>query len=531
MNSTPDHSQTMVNARAEEDKPAQTAANVLDLQNDKVWWVVIILIFLLAFYTRITGFADSPLWFDESIEYWMASVPLASVAQNVAQSTHDPPLYSYFLHFWMAGGIDEFWLRVPSLIASLFSIAGMIYLGRMLSGRLVGLLAGILITVSAADVLYAHEVGQYSLMVCLTTWNLIFLYKAMQTDRWLWWGLWGFTGLLNIYSHYGAAIVIFATAVTTLIYHLWQQQWQKARHQIIIGAVVLLLLLPLILIIIPQQLGRLGATTLPFSYVEFGRTGVLMLLFHFASTLGVTAWPWPDLPRWLITLPAGLAIIISLLRTRKPVYPPVMLLVTAFVYFLISRTGAYFFAPTRHSLLLAPLLILTVAIGIAAAARWHRLAGIVLLLPLVLIPLWIPREPPEDLRTIAHYWQLNRQPEDATYVYYGAAPGFRYQLDVAAGSSSNLPINWYGQCFKGSPEPFCREDKMYYGTWTRDFSAEAHRLAVEEVVGGYPPRLWVIISHTTPEESATLIAGLEQAYQIVDEQRVSNAAAFLMEKR
>ena len=189
-------------------------------QKQLFWQFIAISILLIGFYLRILGLNSRPLWFDESIEYWMAAVRWPLIAQNVAQATHDPPLYSYFLHFWMRGGINEFWLRLPSLFASMLSVAGVLYLGCSLSGRKVGLLAGLILAVSAADVRYAQEVGQYALVVCFTTWNLIFLYKAVHQNRWLWWCLWGLTALLNIYSHYGATIVILATSSIVLLYHL-----------------------------------------------------------------------------------------------------------------------------------------------------------------------------------------------------------------------------------------------------------------------------------------------------------------------
>lgn len=503
----------------------------LKSQNNLTWWISIIIILLFAFYLRIVGLGDHPLWFDESIEYWMAVVRPPLIAQAVSQATHDPPLYSYLLHFWMSGGISEFWLRLPSLIASLLSIIGIIYLGQILCGRTVGLIAGLILAVSAADVHYAQEVGQYSLMVCFTTWNLVFLYQAVRHDRWLWWSLWGLTAMLNIYTHYGAAIVILATSSTILLYHFWQRDWQKVGRQIIIGIVVILLLSPLVLFVIPQQLGRLGATTEQISLSNLWQSSWLIIVFQFTGNPGITNWPWPHITRWWVTVPAALAICISLIRAHKFTDLPILLIFTWLVYYLISRTGIYFFSPSRHSLLLIPLTVLSIAIGTAAVYRWHRLAGIGLLLFMLPLPLLIPAETSEDLRALTQYWQGNRQADELTYVYYGAAPGFRYQLDVQQGTASDLPINWYNQCYKGEPKLYCREDKIYYGQWTRELPPNEQRAAFQAVAGPPPDRFWIIMSHIHEPDRELLLEGFAQDYRIIDDHQESNVAAILLEKR
>lgn len=502
----------------------------LNLQNNFVWWASIIFILLLAFFLRVVGFAERPLWFDESIEYWMAAVRLPLIAQAVARATHDPPLYSYLLHFWMKAGINEFWLRLPSLIASMLSVTGIILLGQMLYGRLDGLIAGLILAVSAADIRYAQEVGQYSMMVCLTTWNLLFLYKAIRQKRWLWWGLWGLTALLNIYSHYGAAIVILATSATVLLYHLWQRNWQQIKRQVAIGIIAILLLLPLVVFIIPNQLGRLGATTQPVALSNLWQTSWLIIIFQLTGNPGVTNWPWAAVQRWWVALLPGLVLLISLTRVRKLIDLPLLLIIAWLTYYVISRTGSYFFLPTRHALLLAPLLVLAMAIGLATVFRWHRLVGFCLLLLILPFTLLVPRESAEDLRTVTQYWLENRQPDEVTYIYYGAAPGFRYQLDLNRGELSDLPVYWYGECYGGKPETYCREDNIFYGRWVRNFSPGEQRTAFEDVVGSYPERLWIVMSHIHDRDRELLLEGLQE-YRIIDEKRGSNGIAILLERQ
>lgn len=480
---------------------------------------------------RISGLGDRPLWFDESIEYWMAVVKWPLIAQSVAQATHDPPLYSYLLHIWIRGGIDEFWLRLPSFWTSLLSIAGVIYLGRTFGGRTVGLIAGLLLAVSAADVRYAQEVGQYALIVCITTWNLIFLYKATNQRKWQWWSLWGLTSLLNIYSHYGATIVTLATASTILLYHIWHRDWQQVWRHILMGSAVVILLLPLMLFIIPQQLGRLGATTQPLALSNLWETSWLIVLFHLAGNPGITEWPWPAIAQWWPTLPVGVAILAALTQIKKPTSPVVLLLLTWLIYYLVSRTGAYFFSPSRHSLMLSPLIVVSVAVGVTAVFRQSRLAGVLLLLLMLPVSVLMPAEKAEDLRAVTEYWQSNREDGEVTYVYYGATPGFSYQLDVQNGTPSDLPMQWYRECSQGNPEPFCRANNIFYGKWTRNLAADEQRAAFDSIVGDPPDRLWIIFSHVHAADQVQLLQGFAPDYRIIVDHQEENASAILLEKQ
>ncbi len=500
-------------------------------QDHRIWWLASFVVLLIAFHLRISGLSNRPLWFDESIEYWMAVVKWPLIAQSVAQATHDPPLYSYLLHGWMRGGIDEFWLRLPSFWASLLSIAGVIYLGRTLVGRAVGLIAGLILAVSAADVRYAQEVGQYALIVCLTTWNLIFLYKAVSQRKWLWWSLWGLTALLNIYSHYGATIVILATASTILLYHVWHREWQQVWRHIFTGTTVVILVLPLLLFIIPQQMGRLGATTQPIALSNLWQTSWLMIVFHLAGNPGIMDWPWPNIAQWWVALPVGVAILAAITQIKKPASPVVLLLVTWLTYYLVSRTGAYFFSPSRHSLMLSPLIVLTIAVGVTAVSKRSRLAGLFLLLLILPVSLLIPAERAEDLRAVTQYWQTSREDNDVTYVYYGAVPGFSYQLNVQNGTPADLPMNWYNQCYIGNPEPFCHADNVFYGKWTRNLSANEQRAAFDSIVGDPPDRFWIIFSHVHEPDRLQLLEGFAPDYRLINDHQEENASALLLEKR
>jgi uncharacterized membrane protein len=502
------------------------------LQRELPWRLAAVLVLILAAGLRLMDFDGRPLWFDEAIEYWMANVPLSDIHLAVANATHDPPFFSYLAHVWMRAGITEFWLRLPSLFASLLSIAGVIHLGRYTTNRLTGLVAGLLLAIGAADIRYAQEFGQYALLVMLITWNLIFLYQAHREGEWRWWLLWGGTAVISIYTHYGSVIAVGTAAAAFLVYHLWQRKWTAVIWQLATSFLVLLSLTPLVLVVIPNQMGRLGATPQPFSLAALYSVSWQILAFQLIANDGFLYWPWSPLPVWVVAIPLLLAIAVALLKVRSWLAPPALLILTWLAYFLISRTGAYFMGGTRHSLLLVPLLAVTVATGMVIIARRNGAVAAVLVTAVALITLLIPRERAEDLRTITHFWLAQQQPGDQTYVYATAAPGFRYQLDVAASTPSVLPPYWYRYCRADENVPaYCWENGIYYGRWLRNLPIEVVQADLEPLLQQVPTRLWLIFAHTNLDEHNRFLQLLQADYKLSDQVVQEGQAAYLLTTR
>jgi uncharacterized membrane protein len=495
--------------------------------------IYLTLFMLLAFALRLYGINARSLWFDEAIEYWMASVPIKEIHQAVANATHDPPLYSYFLHFWMSLGFNEFFLRIPSLYASMLSIAGIALLSRRLFNRTTAIIAVILLGVSAADIRYAQETGQYSLMVCLNTFNLLFLYQAHKKNSWHSWTIWGFSSLLSIYTHYGSTIIILATASTFLFYNIWQRNWEAAKKHIITGIITVSLVLPLMIFVVPFQLDRLGATRHPIDLKQFLSISSQIITFHWLGNQQILfGWPWPQIPAWIGWLPALIVIIVALAKSKSIISPSVVLIISLLIYYGISRTGSYFFIGTRHSLLITPIFILATASGITIVGKKYKLLSILLISPLVLMSLLVPREPQENLRSVFQYWQAHKQFEDATFIYYGAAPGFQYQLDVSSNAISNLPRRWYGDCwFRDFEASYCRDNNIYYGRWTRAKPAEESKDLLFATIGSSPERIWLVFSHAQPTDHEDLVNALSPQYELVSENIYRGASLALIQKQ
>lgn len=246
----------------------------------------------------------------------------------------------------------------------------------------------------------------------------------------------------------------------------------------------------------------------------------------------LNGWPWPGIPTWVIWGPVTGVLAVALAKSRSITSWPVLLAGVWLTYYLISRSGIYFFWPTRHSLLLTPLLMAAAAVGIVAICRWSRVTGLASLTFIVMVCLLAPREGQQNNRGVAQYWLSRRQPGETTYIYYGAAPGFRYQLDLAAGSpSENVPPLWYWECYAGEAAPYCLENDIFYGRWIRQLSPQEKRESVLQTIGFVPERLWLVFSHVHKTENEDMLNVLTADYDIVDKYEVEHGLAYLLEKR
>jgi uncharacterized membrane protein len=497
-------------------------------------------IILLSFALRVHNLGERSLWFDESMEFWVAMSPLGEILPAAKSALQDPPLYSLLLHFWLKIGYIEFSVRFLSLIFSLGGILAVITLSRLAFGRAASLVAGLLMAVAIPDIRYAQEAGQYALMSFVLGWNLVFLYLSIKRASWQAPLLWGISIVAVGYSYYGAALIVAATTAVSFVYMVVRRQWGNIGKIMVAGTLGTLLLIPLVVGWMPEQLFR-GPTADAFQF-SFGATheelqrlfAHVKVFFIFQFLGNQAGWPWPQVGESIIWLPVVWLLGVGLIR-HKLALPVLWFIVGLAFHYVIGRLGAYPFGG-RHSLIMAPLLWTYLGAGIVALVSHNRLISwrnVVALLPLglfFLIAFVAPIEPQTDLRSVTRFWLSQRDASEVTYVYYGAVPGFRYQLEVA-GHTENVPSVWYRDCWQGKPVRHCADQGIFYGRWIRRLEPDQKREAVLELIDDSAHRFWLIFSHIFPEEDVLILSTLGDSYSIVTSYVAENSAAYLLERR
>ena len=135
----------------------------------------------------------------------------------------------------------------------------------------------------------------------------------------------------------------------------------------------------------------------------------------------------------------------------------------------------------------------------------------------------------EDMAAIVQFWHEQRRPGDLTYIYYGAAPAFRYYVRTGhLEPATPLPPTWLQSCWAGAAASFCRENEVFYGSWIRSLPVEDKLRSLEETLGEWPPRLWLIFAHVVADEDRQLLTHLPASYQVEAELRAVGAGAYLL---
>lgn len=193
----------------------------------RLLWVGLLLILLLAAALRFYRLDGQSLWADEGNSVALARRSLAEITYGAAYDIH-PPLYYYLFHFWIQPfGTSEFAVRSLSAVIGILLVGLTFLLGRRLFDPWVGLVAAFLSAISPFQVYYSQETRMYILLVVLSALSVYFLLRfveteAADTDRQqplsLWAGLYVLANALALYTHYSFPFVLL---VENLVYALW----------------------------------------------------------------------------------------------------------------------------------------------------------------------------------------------------------------------------------------------------------------------------------------------------------------------
>jgi len=482
---------------------------------------LVIILTVLATLIRLWGINEHSYWFDEarevlrSLEQWPDVLFVTDGA--------DPPVYRLLLFPIAQITINEFWLRLPSVLFSSVSV----YLSyRWLSGLALprlGFVTALLMAISSVQIYYAQEVSQYSLTVFLAVLLLIAFEKAGRRGHLRDWTTLTAVTVTAFYSYYGLAWLL-----PILDLHLAWRIWRQRNRKRVIGFVSFHILIGVSLIVLYySMLGRHINRFTTNKQLEplFVQPGLMQSLQNFDNHFlqGFAEFftiPFNNSPvEWLPVCFAFLIIggsIYLWLNSETEKYLAIYFWGTLVVMYLARFVGLYPLGG-RYSLAILPLFFMLIAAVILSLRRWPPLSyGLALLFISIQIFFWpnlfveinpwleLPRE---ALRPAVAYLNEQAQMEDVVYVYYGAGPAYEvYQRD--------------------SPLP------TVYGTWFRNKPLSEKIMEIHQAAR-LSPRFWLVMSHIHQMEDEELLSGLAEgspAYTLVDAYEDQNAAVYLLEK-
>ncbi len=276
---------------------------------------------------RFAGLARDSYWLDEAATLVAASQPSPGVVLWYAfwNDTH-PFLLHMLLHYWSLIGYTEFITRFLPAMFGILTVPVCFWFGRMLGGKLAGLLAGGLLAISPYHIAYSQELRMYSLVTLLSLLAAGFYWKWLEKGSDGSW--WAFNSciVLAAYADQSAGLVYIA-----LTLHFLLVGWRSGRswRRWIAGttAVVILTIPPLLYFTMAMLL--IGPEA--FNWVSSPSPAAVLTVLQ-AFSVGYSV-PNEVLPGVMVVF--GLGVILALAGYRRMPQAYLLLAMLAFLPVLL----------------------------------------------------------------------------------------------------------------------------------------------------------------------------------------------------
>jgi hypothetical protein len=429
----------------------------------------------MAFAIRLHNLGGDSFWGDEIFTTRDASQGWNSFAGN---RTHPGLFYLITAATTSVYGTDEFAFRLPSLFFGTLAIALIILAGKMLGRTSVGLWAALLLSLSTLHLRYSQEARMYSQLMTLSLLSFILLYSALKRPRWPLWLAFAVVTILNIYTHYGALIVLIAQSLIIAVWairNIFVGNIRLLIYPIASGLIVVLLYLPWLPRFINALQYNVGAEAvtnirvreplvkwLRIAYSNFGMNDDrLAMLFLGLFLLGIVFWIIKHQWLKLIMILGGLMLPLAL------------------IYIFQIARGAF----SRYIIFLLPLYLLGIAYGIdqlliQGKQRFGRTFYAVGIIGLTAAFVWVALPKIQDEHKYVHQdWR-----GIVNYLHQNADEG-----DVVLSMTMNISYNLVG----ASMPKYLEQDNNSYQFY------EGNNLDREDVTAlkKNNNNVWAVVSH------------------------------------
>jgi uncharacterized membrane protein len=155
-------------------------------QRHTLWLLVSIV--LVGAALRIFHLGAEPLWADEAASWRFAHLTHQDLWGSVGRFETNPPLYYSLQRLSFVFGQSEAVLRSISALFGTLSIPIVYLIGRLVSGRAVGLIAAALIATSDMSLYFSQEARAYALLMTaalVAVWGLLYFLRSWSA-AYLW---------------------------------------------------------------------------------------------------------------------------------------------------------------------------------------------------------------------------------------------------------------------------------------------------------------------------------------------------------
>jgi mannosyltransferase len=325
---------------------------------------------LVALYLRLHALGARSFWFDECVSAGIARLRWSQLFLALWNREANMALYYALLHFWMKMSSAESALRSLSVLFSVATVPLIYALGTRLFSRRAGQIAAWLLAINALSVRYAQEARSYALVVFLVVFATWLLVRNLQEPARAHWIAYAVVCALAVYSHFYAALIVPAHAVSFIALDRREIPWRRFLFSLLLWAFLMAPLAVVVLRVGPGPVNWIPSPNPAFIYYFFeqlaGHGGWALLLIQAL----VLVWAAISARRLLGESGNREAWSIWLVMS--------LLLVPPLTTLLVSLVRHAFFP--RYLIICLPGMLLGVAAGLArmrpAPLAWLVLAGI-----------------------------------------------------------------------------------------------------------------------------------------------------------
>lgn len=172
------------------------------------YWVLVF-IFIINFLFKLIYLGQPSFWYDEIISAQDTLLDFGHI-KHESEWDKNPPFYYYLLWIWAKlFGISEFGLRSMSVFFSSLTAVLIYSFSLKISNKTSAILATLIFTFHPSMYYYAQEARCFSLLIFLTTINLILVYSLIRNPKIFKAFLLGALNFLIFYTHYLAGLILF----------------------------------------------------------------------------------------------------------------------------------------------------------------------------------------------------------------------------------------------------------------------------------------------------------------------------------
>ena len=318
--------------------------------------VIFLLLLLFTIFTRFWQIGQDSLWLDEGLSIRLSSYPLEEIFKNAAPIDHNPPLYLYLLHFWLAlFGKSEVAARSLSALCNITTLPLLYLLAKRLFSNKVALLSGLFFAISPFQIYYAQESRVYALhafLALLSIYSFLRLQEDCKLQKWA--ALWLLSSIALVYTHIYAWFILLFQGLYWLYLLFNSESHAPFKKLLLLNVLVVFAFIPYALHLVPLVLqiqkhywiSKPGVQHLIATYLQFGGgyyLGVPMLLFAMFGIYKIYHNKSPRsfffLAGWLI-IPVLVPFLLSLLL--KPFFLTRYPIAAAGSFYIFAALGLQF---------------------------------------------------------------------------------------------------------------------------------------------------------------------------------------------